>query len=222
MTVKQRSNVSAQFALDRLGIGPEDARQARLIAGSAVARLDQETAFALGLSEGSKAMERRLAGAQANAFLIARDIAGDPGFAAKRNGSIAVRRQFGGTGVSFSGESGDVWQPLVTSASGSPYRWTSLGVDRKLGRTTVSADLSRLEVGPNRVEPGFIRKRLECGPYGAARLDRLCRRKVSDGRLQLRPRKGRRIGIERQYRFALGAAAARVERGLRTDAADCL
>src|SRR4029079_15790120 len=146
MTVSQRNNVAEMFALDRLNIGPEDARRARLIAGSAVARIDKKTAFALGFSEGAKAMERRLGGAQSGAFLIARDIAGEPGFAGKRNGSVAVRHQFGGTGVTLSGETGDVWQPIVTRASGSPYRWTSIGVDRKLGRNSLSANLSRLEV----------------------------------------------------------------------------
>jgi hypothetical protein len=145
MTVSQKNGVERMFALDRLNIGPNDARQARLIAGSAVARLDKKTAFAFGLSEGAKAMERKLAGAQSGAFLIARDIAGEPGFAARRNGSIAMRHEFGGTGVTFSGETGDVWQPVLTRASGSPYRWTSIGVDRKLGRNTLSANLSRLE-----------------------------------------------------------------------------
>jgi hypothetical protein len=145
MTVSQRNNVAEMFALDRLNIGPEDARRARLIAGSAVARIDKKTAFALGFSEGAKAMERRLNGAQSGAFLIARDIAGEPGFAGKRNGSVALRHQFGGTGVTLSGETGDVWQPIVTRASGSPYRWTSIGVDRKLGRNSLSANLSRLE-----------------------------------------------------------------------------
>ena len=40
-------------------------------------------------------MERRLQRRGQGAFLIAKDIAGDPGFAAKRNGSIAIRREFG-------------------------------------------------------------------------------------------------------------------------------
>ena len=145
MTVSQRAGVSKLFALDRLNIGPEDARRARLVAGSAVARLDKKTAFALGLSEGAKAMERRLTGAQSGAFLIARDIAGEPGFTGTRDGSIAVRHQFGSTGVTFSGETGNVWQPVETRASGSPYRWTSIGVDRRLGRNTLNANLSRLE-----------------------------------------------------------------------------
>ena len=66
------------FALDQTGIGPDDARKARLVAGSAIARLDPKTAVAFGFSEGAKEMERRLRDAEPNGFLIAKDIAGDP------------------------------------------------------------------------------------------------------------------------------------------------
>jgi hypothetical protein len=145
MTVSERHDLVRGFALDRLGIGPDDARKARLIAGSAVARLDKKTAVAFGFSEGAKALERRLNGAAPEAFLIAKDIAGEPGFAAKRNGSVAVRRQFGHTGVTLSSETGNVWQDVQTSATGSPYRWTSVAVDRAFGRNWLSFDLSRLE-----------------------------------------------------------------------------
>jgi len=145
MTVSERHDLASGFALERLGIGPEDARKARLIAGSAVARIDNRTAFAFGFAEGAKAMERRLSGAEPGAFLIAKDIAGDPGFAARRNGSMAFRHQFGSTGVTFAGETGNVWQEVRTSAYGSPYRYTSLAVDRKLGINWLSAGVSRLD-----------------------------------------------------------------------------
>jgi hypothetical protein len=69
------------------GIGPEDLRKARLVAGSAVARIDKKTALAFGFAEGAKAMERRLSGVSAGAFLIARDVAGNPGFDAARGTS---------------------------------------------------------------------------------------------------------------------------------------
>ncbi|HXC75338.1 MAG TPA: S8 family serine peptidase, partial [Sphingomicrobium sp.] len=145
MTVSERHDLKQGFAMNPLGIGPEDARKARLIAGSAVARLDRNTAVAFGFAEGAKAMERRLNGAEAGAFLIAKDVAGDPGFAAKRNGSVAFRHQFGGTGVTFSGETGEVWQETRTSATGSPYRYTSVAVDRTFGSNRLSAGISRLE-----------------------------------------------------------------------------
>ena len=101
--------------------------------------------MAFGFSEGAKAMERRLSGAEPGAFLIAKDIAGDPGFAAKRDGSMALRHEFGATGVTVSGETGNVWQEIQTSATGSPYRWTSVAVDRSFGSNWLSAGISRLD-----------------------------------------------------------------------------
>jgi hypothetical protein len=68
MTVAERPRSSGEFDLQRLTIGPDDARKARLVAGSAVARLDRKTAIAFGLSESSKALERRLSGAEAGAL----------------------------------------------------------------------------------------------------------------------------------------------------------
>jgi hypothetical protein len=145
MTVSERHDLPQGFALERLGIGPEDVRRSRLIAGSAVARVDNKTAVAFGFAEGAKAMERRLSGVEPGAFLIAKDIAGDPGFAAKRNGSMAVRHAFGGTGVTVSGETGNVWQETKTSAFGSPYRYSSVAFDRSFGGNWLSAGISRLE-----------------------------------------------------------------------------
>jgi hypothetical protein len=90
-------------------------------------------------------MERRLTGAKAGAFLIAGDIAGNPGFAAKRGSSMAVRHQFGRAGVTFSGETGTVWQDVTTSATGSAYRYASIAADRSIGRNWLSLGASRLE-----------------------------------------------------------------------------
>ena len=85
----------AAIALEPAGHRPEDLRKSRLVAGSAVARLDNKTAIAFGFAEGAKAMERRLTGAAAGSFLIANDSPAIRASAAKRNGSIAVRRTFG-------------------------------------------------------------------------------------------------------------------------------
>lgn len=144
MTVSENRTLRRGFALERLGVGPEDARNARLIAGSMVARIDNKTAVALGFAEGAKAMERRLAGVDSGAFLVARDVAGTPGFDARRSGGMAIRRNMGPVGVTLSSERGEVWQDVRSTATGSPYSWTSLAVDRNLGRTWVSAGLSRL------------------------------------------------------------------------------
>jgi hypothetical protein len=145
MTVAERPQANGLFEAERFGIGPDDARKARLIAGAAIVRLDKNTAAAFGFSEGAKALERRLAGAEAGAFLIARDISGDPGFAAKRGMSMALRRNLGPVGMTLSSESGDVWEDMATSATGSPYRWTSLAIDKSFGKTWLSAGISRLD-----------------------------------------------------------------------------
>ena len=63
MTVLERHDLTQGFELDRMGIGPDDMRKSRLVAGSAVARIDRKTAVAFGMAEGAKAMERRLKGA---------------------------------------------------------------------------------------------------------------------------------------------------------------
>jgi hypothetical protein len=145
MTVTQRHDLADGYSLERLGVGPEDLRKSRLVAGSAVARIDQKTAVALGFAEGAKAMERRLTGAQAGSFLIASDIAGNPGFSARRDGSVAVRHRFGSIGVTMAGETGNVWQEVKTSATGSPYRFTSVTADRSFGSNWLSLGLSRLD-----------------------------------------------------------------------------
>jgi hypothetical protein len=120
-------------------------RKSRLVAGSALARLGDKTAVAFGFADGAKAMERRLTGIGAGAFLIASDITGNPGFSARRGGSIAVRHQFGKAGITVSGESGTVWQEVRTSATGSLYRFVSLAADRALGRSRLSIAASRLD-----------------------------------------------------------------------------
>jgi hypothetical protein len=79
----------------QLAIGPDDARQSRLVAGNAIARLDTNTRLAFGISEGAKSLERQLSGAAAGAFLVARDTSGEPGFAARRGSSVALRRELG-------------------------------------------------------------------------------------------------------------------------------
>ena len=145
MTVRQRHDLARGYSLEQTGIGPSDMRNSRLVAGSAVARLDNKTAIAFGFKEGAKAMERRLTGASAGSFLIANDVAGNPGFSAARNNSVAVRRTFAGTGITFSGETGNVWQEVQTSATGSPYRYASVAVDRGFGRNWLSLGVSRLD-----------------------------------------------------------------------------
>jgi hypothetical protein len=59
--------------------------------------------------------------------------------------SLALRRNLGPVNMSMSSESGEVWQDSRRSATGSPYRWTGVSLDRNFGGTWLSAGLSRLE-----------------------------------------------------------------------------
>ena len=146
MSVAQRPGVPEMVDVSRFGIGPDDARRSRLVAGSAIARLDRKTKAAFGFAQGAKSLERQLTGAEAGAFLIARDISGDPGFQASRGASMALRRDLGFAGLTVATEQGKVWLEVRTSAAGAPYRWSSVTLDRSFGsRTWVSAGVSRLQ-----------------------------------------------------------------------------
>jgi hypothetical protein len=145
MTVRERHDLAQGFELERMRVGPEDLRQSRLIAGSAVAKIDNKTAVAFGFADGAKAMERRLTGGSQGAFLVANDITGNPGFLAQHNSSVAVRHEFGKTGVTVSGETGSVWQEVKTDATGSPYRYSSVAVDHGFGATRLQVGVSRLD-----------------------------------------------------------------------------
>ena len=145
MTVRERKDMPLGFGLDHTAIGPEDSARARLIAGSAVAKIDDKTAIAFGFAEGAKAMERRLGKAGAGGFLVARDVVAEPGFSARRDGSVALRRTVGSFGITASAESGDVWTDIRTSATGAPYRLASIAVDRSFGGTRLGVAMTRLD-----------------------------------------------------------------------------
>lgn len=146
MSVAQRSGIPSIIDVTRLGIGPEDARRSRLVAGSAIARLDAKSKAAFGFSQGAKSIERQLTDAEAGAFLVARDVSGDPGFQARRGSSMAFRRDLGFAGLTVAAEQGKVWQEVKTTASDAPYRWTSMTIDRRFGENGWgSIGLSRLD-----------------------------------------------------------------------------
>jgi hypothetical protein len=48
-------------------------------------------------------------------------------------------------GITASGESGDVWQEVRTSATGSPYSLATIALDKSLGRNWLSLGYSRLD-----------------------------------------------------------------------------
>lgn len=118
-------------AHERQGLGRDDWREARLIAGAALARLSDDTAVALGFGEGAASMQRRLQNRGGNDYLVARN--GDFGFAAQRGGSLGVRHDLGFAAVGFASESGDVFARDNRTIDGAPYRYSEVTIDRDFG-----------------------------------------------------------------------------------------
>jgi len=146
LSVAERPRSAGIIDVTRLGIGPDDARQSRLVAGTAIARLDSKTRAAFGFSEGAKAIERQLTDAEGGAFLIARDISGDPGFQAQRGSSLAIRRDLGFAGLTVAAEQGRAWQDRQGWEADRPYNWSSMTLDRRFGAGTWgSIGMSRLD-----------------------------------------------------------------------------
>ena len=146
LTVAQREQ-RPYVDLAQLSVGPEDARQSRLVAGNAIARLDRKTQFAFGISEGAKSLERDLAGAAGGAFLVARDTSAEPGFAVRRGSSVALRRALGRTlGLTLSAENGEVYRQRRTNELDMPYRLATATFDKRLGsNTSLSLGMTRLD-----------------------------------------------------------------------------
>ncbi|WP_313805770.1 S8 family peptidase [Sphingobium sp.] len=145
MNWNQRSGLFPAFQRDRIGIGPEDARTSRLVAASAMARVDDRTGFAIGFGRSSKELERQLAGSSGDGFLIARDIVSDPGFIASHDGSVAMRREIGRMGMTLSSEQGTVWNLIRTGIRAPSYRISSVAFDKRHIDMSLSLAISRLE-----------------------------------------------------------------------------
>lgn len=155
MTLRDRHDLPQGFALERLGIGPDDARRSRIIAGQAIAQVDAKTAIAVGFGESAKAIERRLMNAESGAFMIAKDVGSDPGFAASRDTSMAIRRTVGPVNITVSGETGKLTRQVQDSVTEPGYRLTGLSLDRSFGKTWVSAGVSRLDERNSLLGGGF-------------------------------------------------------------------
>ena len=145
LTVAQRAQ-SGYVDLGHLAIGPDDARQSRLVAGNAIVRLDRKTQLAFGIAEAAKSLERDLTSAAGGAFLVARDTSAEPGFAARRGSGVALRRELGrGLGLTLSAENGEVYRERRANQLELPYRLASASIDKSIGRTWLSLGMTRLD-----------------------------------------------------------------------------
>lgn len=135
----------AMTLADRKDGAPDTLRSPRLVAAEVIAQLDRRTSSALGFGHSAKAMQRRLSGAESGTFMVARDVAGEPGFAVKPDTSLALRRNAGSLGFTISSEKGRVSNEVRTRAADSPYRWSSVSIDTGSMNSRLSVSLSRLE-----------------------------------------------------------------------------
>lgn len=115
----QAGGVGASFAVAEgihgprsgalMQLGGDDAAQAQLLAARVSARIAPGTEVAFGFRQGAGGLEASLRGADRPAFMVAQDPGADLGFAALTQGSMAIRRDMGGWGLTLAGESGTVW-----------------------------------------------------------------------------------------------------------------
>lgn len=130
--------------LAQQGLSYAESRQARLIAGMALARVSDRTAVAMGFSEGAKALEKRLAGVADAPFMIARDPQAVPGYGSRQGDALAVRHQLGRVGVTLSGESGRMDDAIRSRMQSAGYATSTLTADAAVGRARLSLSASRM------------------------------------------------------------------------------
>ncbi len=98
---------TSQTGFSRLSLRGEDAERARVAAGMVAGRIDPNTTAAFAFSQSGESVGARLNGRERPAFLVARDAAGQSGFATRPETSFALHRRFGDMGVTVFGETGD-------------------------------------------------------------------------------------------------------------------
>jgi hypothetical protein len=134
-----------QVGFAELGLTRDQASRARFVSGLAVSRLGRRTAVALGLSETARTLQQRLTAQSQHAFLVARDPLGRMGFQSDSAGSLGLRQQVRGVGVTLTAERGRVWQGALGRALVQPgYSIAALALDRRFGPATVTLGASRL------------------------------------------------------------------------------
>ncbi|WP_265528406.1 S8 family peptidase [Sphingomicrobium marinum] len=152
------AGLAALEGQERLGMGQDHYRQARFVAGSAVARLGDDKAIAFGFGEGAAAMQRKLEGVGGPAFLVARD---EAIASVRRDGALAFRQQFGAIGIGLAVESGEYRDRDHTGILAAPYRHSDLAIDWRYGK----GGSARLGYGLIEEQESWLGGRLD-GPFG--------------------------------------------------------
>ena len=145
LTVEQDVTGKASIGFAQMGLTYDDHREAKAIAGMAIARLTPATAAAYGFSESGRALQQRLAGHGQGAFLVARDPTARNGFHAKNASSFALRHEVAGFGLTATSESGGVYRSgpdLGTDEA--RYRLNGVTIDRTVAGATLTFGINNL------------------------------------------------------------------------------
>ncbi|TFI57277.1 peptidase S8 [Sphingomonas parva] len=147
LTLDRTRSRQPWVGLAQLGLTYEDARQAKLLSGVIVSRLDARTKIAMGLSESSRTLQQRLTDSYTNAFLVARDPTSRTGFYGKDAASLGLRHDLGPVGLTVTGERGKVLRDGLprTLAVDPRYSIASATLDRRIGRARVTLGATRLD-----------------------------------------------------------------------------
>jgi hypothetical protein len=153
ISVRRNLTGPSQLEIAQTGLGEEDARRARVVAGSALSRLTPRTAAAFGFSQSGHSLQQRLTGRGNGAFLIAQDPAERTGFTGGNSGSLGLRHDLGIAGVTVTAEQGEVRQQgerrqfeLVAPDVIRPgYSKMAVTADRSFGDLHATLGVTRLQ-----------------------------------------------------------------------------
>jgi hypothetical protein len=143
------SGVSMAFTVDDTGhaapmrLAAPQAEQARVLAARVAMTLSPRTQFGFAYAQSANGLVAQLQGQDRPAFMIAGDALGDDGLVRLTEGSVALRHQFGGWGLTLSAERGRTWaNPAEQRAAelrgtdalrGAAIDTVTLAFDRRLG-----------------------------------------------------------------------------------------
>ncbi|WP_435416965.1 S8 family peptidase [Parerythrobacter aurantius] len=152
-TIDAEARPAFGSAASPLFLSGRDAEMARVLAGQVALRIAPDMQLGFAFSQSSDGLAAHLQGKRRPAFLIAGDATGDSGFLRADQGSVAIRRDLGATGLTVTGTTGEALLGTrrqaddVQSRDRERYGIARLGVaaDRRFGpvQAVVSVDWLR-------------------------------------------------------------------------------
>src|SRR5690606_1514308 len=149
VSLSVRSGIAGQppASFARTGLAMDEARAARALASHVLSRIGACTAIAFGLAASGQTLQHRLQRVDALPFPVARGPVERAGFPRHAGVSFGVRQEFGATGLTLTGEQGEV-ERFTRRAAGQrapTYRLAALSIDRRFGPAFVTLGATRLD-----------------------------------------------------------------------------